>query len=285
MRYPLYSTEDFIQDEHFQKWVRHPDPDSDKFWKDFLAEYPHKAESIEEAREFILQFREYDSEVSADRIKAIKSKMNHRIDAYEQETRVRRPRRSAKMRRIARGKAVLGMAAAIVIFFVAILFLLKPAIVEDGLLALTNMEKQSTARDEERLLVLADGTKVWLNAGSQLRFPREFQDRDSREVHLDGEAFFKVTSKDDQPFIVHTEEISIKVTGTSFNLRAYSTDNVTETTVIHGTLSLITKHASEVPPLYLTADQQALFDKNGGKLTLSTNVDTSRVVAWYKNIR
>lgn len=69
-------------------------------------------------------------------------------------------------------------------------------------------------------VTLADGSEVWLNAGSTLSYPAGFKGR-YRDVYLKGEAFFNVTTQPEQPFIVHTDTISTVVLGTSFNIKAY----------------------------------------------------------------
>ncbi|MCR6722259.1 MAG: FecR domain-containing protein [Chitinophagaceae bacterium] len=81
--------------------------------------------------------------------------------------------------------------------------------------------------------MLPDGTTVWLNAGSKLHFLTDFNGA-SREVQLDGEAYFDVAKKEGKPFIVHTGEIKIKVLGTAFNVKSYPEDRNVETTLFHG---------------------------------------------------
>ncbi|MEH6306706.1 FecR domain-containing protein [Olivibacter sp. CPCC 100613] len=85
-------------------------------------------------------------------------------------------------------------------------------------------------------LLLADGTKVWLNSSSELKFPMSFSGN-SREVFLKGEAYFEIASKADQPFIVHTDKASVNVLGTKFNLNAYA-DNQVVTTLLEGKVRL-----------------------------------------------
>jgi transmembrane sensor len=82
-------------------------------------------------------------------------------------------------------------------------------------------------------LVLSDGTTVWLNAGSRLHYPDVFPG-DKREVTLEGEGFFEVAKHVDMPFFVHAGKVTVKVLGTSFDVKAYREDAAITTTLISG---------------------------------------------------
>lgn len=86
-------------------------------------------------------------------------------------------------------------------------------------------------------ITLADGTQVWLNAGSRMIYPSRFIDR-KREVFLVGEAFFNVTKNQEKPFIVKTPDIEIEVLGTQFNLSAYPEENVVQAVLTEGSIEL-----------------------------------------------
>ena len=88
-------------------------------------------------------------------------------------------------------------------------------------------------------LTLADGTKVWLNSRSSLKFPTNFQGK-SRNVILDGEGFFTVAKNKEVPFIVKTKKYDVKVLGTEFNILAYSTDSIWETSLLEGSVEIQT---------------------------------------------
>jgi ferric-dicitrate binding protein FerR (iron transport regulator) len=90
-------------------------------------------------------------------------------------------------------------------------------------------------------IVLTDGTEVWLNSASNLRFPMSFPGN-TREVYLHGEAFFKVAKNQKQPFVVHTGQTEIKVLGTSFNVDAYDTVH-TVTSLVEG--AVLTREGKE----------------------------------------
>lgn len=87
-------------------------------------------------------------------------------------------------------------------------------------------------------VVLPDGTLVWLNAGSTLSYKSNFNQQKLRKVFLIGEAFFDVTHRKAQPFIVNTEKISVKVLGTAFNIQAYPDEGKSEATLIRGSIEL-----------------------------------------------
>lgn len=88
------------------------------------------------------------------------------------------------------------------------------------------------------LITLPDGSRVWLNADSRLEFPKKF-DGPLREVRLVGEAFFDVTHNPEQPFVIRLATASIRVLGTSFNVRAYPGDPTVRTTVVTGRVAFV----------------------------------------------
>lgn len=92
----------------------------------------------------------------------------------------------------------------------------------------------------EYYAVLNDGTKVWMNSGSELVFPTRFRG-DRREVKLKGEAYFEVVSDKQKPFYVQTEEATVRVLGTAFNVLAYREDGRVEVALLRGKVSFDVK--------------------------------------------
>ncbi|MCY1636546.1 FecR family protein [Marinifilum sp. D737] len=92
-------------------------------------------------------------------------------------------------------------------------------------------------RGGEYSLVLADGTKVWLNSESSLRYPVQFVGN-KRKVELTGEAYFEVSHNPDMPFIIASHDTEIKVLGTSFNVSAYDDEEHISTTLVEGSVEL-----------------------------------------------
>ncbi len=107
--------------------------------------------------------------------------------------------------------------------------------------------------------ILPDGSEVWLNSDSYLRYSENIKDK-KREVFLEGEAYFNVKHDPDHPFIVHAAGIDIKVLGTAFNVEAYSNEELVEATLINGKIKV---ELSEYP-------DKSLILKPNEKLSIST---------------
>jgi hypothetical protein len=122
-------------------------------------------------------------------------------------------------------------------------------------------------------IVLSDGTQVWMNSASSLRFPFAFTGS-TRDVYLSGEAFFKVAKNKAQPFIVHTNQTDIKVLGTQFNVNTYKPD-VTTTSLVEGS---VTTNSANSPKLLLQPGYQAVYTPDKGFSTQTFEADVE--LAW-----
>ena len=89
-------------------------------------------------------------------------------------------------------------------------------------------------------LSLPDGSKVWINRNSTLKYPETF-DKSSREIHLEGQAYFEIAAQSQRPFIIHTAEADIEAVGTRFDLDAYPQQDLVTVTVLEGEVNLSTK--------------------------------------------
>ncbi|MCR8668733.1 FecR family protein [Aestuariibaculum sp. M13] len=121
-------------------------------------------------------------------------------------------------------------------------------------------------------IVLSDGTKVTLNAGSELRYPINFiKKQENRTVYLNGEAFFDVTTNTQQPFIVNTQDMDVEVLGTKFNVTSYRHDNKTYAVLVEGKVAahnkIINQGVIELLP------NQRVFFKGSQLKTEQVNVD------------
>ncbi|MBS0028929.1 FecR family protein [Chitinophaga sp. 22321] len=92
-------------------------------------------------------------------------------------------------------------------------------------------------------VLLPDGSRVWLNAGSKLDYPKQFAAHAAREVTLEGEAFFVIKADAERPFRVHTQAFHVRVLGTSFNVRAYPQEDSAETSLVQGAVEVVLNNA------------------------------------------
>lgn len=139
--------------------------------------------------------------------------------------------KKSPVRRILRYAAV---AAACVVAALTIWKWTSKKEIKEPALVLQQLATQNGSRSQ---LVLSDGTKVWLNAGSKLDYPKQFLGKE-RSVTLEGEAYFDVTHIEGQPFLVHTKTFTVKVLGTAFNVRAYSDEDSAATSLIRGKIAV-----------------------------------------------
>lgn len=137
----------------------------------------------------------------------------------------------------------------------------------------------TTPRGGEFLITLPDGTKVWLNAASQLKFPSVFNDA-VRKVELHGEAFFEVASQKDRPFIVEIpQKGEVIVTGTKFNINAYEDEASVKTTLIEGAVNIKSSTTGDI--VQLRPGKEAVLSKN---INVTDATNTSKTTAWKDGI-
>ncbi|MDR0430374.1 MAG: FecR domain-containing protein [Tannerellaceae bacterium] len=136
-------------------------------------------------------------------------------------------------------KRLTGYVAAVSITLLATWFVMKetPSHIDESLVA---YEEFITPPSQRAMVKLSDGTIVWLNARSSLRYPNIFT-KGERRVELNGEAFFDVAHNEELPFVVSTEKLNIKALGTEFNVHAYSGKHEFNTSLISGSVKIYNK--------------------------------------------
>lgn len=139
-----------------------------------------------------------------------------------------------------------------------------------------NYNTIETPRGGQYQVNLPDGTKVWLNAASSLRFPSSFASVQERTVTLSGEAYFEVVHLDNKPFKVKMKGYDVKVLGTSFNISNYENDGFIATSLLSGSVMADAKKQGSV---VLVPGQQAYMDYKGGGIQVQT-VDVNNALAW-----
>lgn len=135
-----------------------------------------------------------------------------------------------------------------------------------------------TPRGGQYQLILADGSKVWLNASSSLRFPTAFNGSE-RNVVLTGEAYFEIAGNKDKPFHVTTGNMQVEVLGTAFNVMAYANETAIKTTLLEGRVSVSTNEAKTI----LKPGQQATLDSRTARIKVD-RPEVEDAIAWKNGV-
>lgn len=133
----------------------------------------------------------------------------------------------------------------------------------------------NTPKGGQYQIVLPDGTKVWLNAASSLRFPTAFVGQ-YRQVEITGEVYFEVAHNTKMPFIVKAGQAEVAVLGTHFNVMAYPDENVLKTTLLEGSVRISRAGQSAI----LAPGQQARLASSSDHIRVIDDVDTEKEMAW-----
>ncbi len=314
-RFVNYETEDFILDDVFLKWVLRPDKESDLFWNDFLSKYPEKKELVKNAVFILKSVQPVEPEISEEKLSGIlyDLKRTHssprrivftaiKIAAaflllisiggliyYSLGEKYRLPFETASDESFQKGRLILADGT-VREFETEQTRILQ---VSEGETIVNN---DTIARDAVALkayktamcqiiipygkrseITLADGTHIWLNSGSQLSYPAAFSN-DSREVYLSGEAFFDIQTDHSRPFYVITNDLKLKVIGTSFNVSSYENDFTTHAVLETGKITA-SRNKMFTRPTELIPGERIVFDKTDESFS-KESVDVSLYSSW-----
>lgn len=249
---------DLILNESFREFVEDKNPESVIIWNEWIAEHPDKKEEIENAVNVIKALlNKRKVHVPADKNEALQRLMKIIEKEKPEPVRAFRNFNSIWFKIAAVGLLILGLSSLWIVFN-------KRNIINQDLA----YNEIIVPLGEKAQVVLSDGSHVWINSASKLRYPVQFGDV-SREVSLEGEAFFDVEKKHGKTFIVNTHDVKVNVLGTAFNVRCYPGDNKTQTTVVRG----------EVKVEEINGTHKALIIKPNEMATLTEKEQDGKAVA------
>ena len=130
-------------------------------------------------------------------------------------------------------------------------------------------------------LQLSDGTKVHLNSGTSLKYPVKFIDGEMRQVYLEGEAFFDVTTNKKAPFVVNATNLNVEVFGTAFNVSAYPEDSSTDVVLVEGSVVLYNENKTSKEGITILPGTKGSLLKKQSNIT-TEKVDTELYTQWMK---
>ena len=267
MDFQSYEPEDFAAEQTFSEWVLYPDTESDSFWMEWIESHPHKRKDIELARQIILIARELPEDgPSEDTIQRLWEGISER----------RAQTKSLEL--WAWSSSHVWRVAASVGGFLVLGFLAY-------MLAADRDLTYQTLYGESARFKLPDNTLVTLNANSSLKVDHDWQNKGSRHVWLEGEAFFDVSKRisNGKPikFIVHTEDLNIEVKGTRFNVNTRSEQ--TKVVLSEGNIQLQLKNSLENRTIPMRPGDLVNYSKESGTLSVKHVKDTAPLYSWKDN--
>lgn len=289
-----YTAEDFVLDPAFRKWVLHPNAASNLMWEKLLAANPSKYTEANKAREIIIHVGTKNHQMLSnvelrDLWQGIERELSEKESIYKEDKVIPLNAASTLQKQIPKRGVITKnrfhylfrvaciLALAIGLGFMAGYFL--PETVPEEL-TMVVYEERHTVPGVKAHLTLSDGSQVFLNSGSKLRYIKNFE-RDRREVFLEGEAFFEVARDSLRPFTVLTGKVKTTALGTSFNIRSYAPEALD--------ISLLTgKVAVEVPmeeTAHLTLEPGEAINVNiAGSHLAKSRFDEEMVIGWTKKL-
>lgn len=278
MPYIDYEMEDFILDNSFQNYCLGKNQEDVAFWQDWITNHPDKAETIQLVREIYISLNgNHNAEqFAADRNEFIRITEKHISETtqnYNSE-----PVKSVNISPLRKIVLYGSVAAAVLIGVFYFTKFRSFTYTKPGLKNLTvdNITKVSK-QGERKSFQLPDGSIVMLNAESVIHIDENFNTR-NRELSLEGEAYFDVAHDASRPFIIHTNNMDIKVLGTIFNVKAYPGDKITETSLIKGSVE-ISLHNHKSGKILLHPNEKIVIPNTADNIeTITTNNTDDKTV-------
>ncbi|MEX6688203.1 FecR domain-containing protein [Danxiaibacter flavus] len=255
--YNDYKEEDFLLDESFIRYCLGTDAVAIKFWKEWLEKNPDKKTIVENAKRLYFLLNGNNKPAQLRRHEAdFRQQFQQHLEAGKQN-------RSAQQytytswRQAVRRTVLYGLPVFIIVCTVLLFISRNDRTEQEGKPAYTNQ----TAYGEHKSFKLPDGTKITLNAGSKLTVSPDFN-KNLREITLDGEALLDVAHNRNKPFIIHTPSMDVRVLGTVLNIKAYSSDHKSETSLIKGMVEVTLKQPGK-QKIILRPNQKIVIEKDG----------------------
>lgn len=232
MEYSSFTAEDFAMEASFRNYCLKTNPNDELFWEQWRQQNPGKEVAVQQGIQLVLLLSgsHTEAQLLQDR-DHFRSSMTQHLDKHDQYPALRTRKNNKKY--------FLSAAAVIaaLIAVTALVFINKKS--PPGY-----QEPVYSHAGEKKSFLLPDNTKVTLNAGSTVKMAEDFNTK-TREIILEGEAFFEVTHNAAKPFIIHTQLMDIKVLGTTFNVKSYAEDKIAETSLLEGSVEVTMKNTKK----------------------------------------
>jgi transmembrane sensor len=263
-----YQLDYFLLDESFQSYALHTKPEDVEHWEAWIRKHPDASEIVQSARNAIMFIAERRV------IRENQSIRDQVLDRLTQQIFAEKKQFSKAAKKI---PMKLYWYAASITLLISLAFMFKYFYRAETPLITSQFLEVMVPDGQRSQIVLPDGTKVWLNSGSELKYPVDFLEK-ARAVYISGEAFFNVKHKNNKPFIVRLKKnISIKVLGTEFNVKCYPTDKDITTTLLNGSLTFIIEDGKKgkIQEIYLKPKEKVVYLKENQEFVVTELASTS----------
>ncbi len=232
----------------------------------------------------------YDSklnkeEVFVDSFESKEQIKNRILTKLKKEIQIEENKNQVSLSRFRQIGGIAASIAAIILISITLFINLQNKKSAEMELAASNIPylERANPNGQKSKIILSDGTTVWLNAASKIRFPEKFE-LTERKVFLEGEAFFDVTRDENRPFVIQSENAVTTVLGTTFNVKSYEKEPV-QITVASGKVKVKTKNDNSFrnDELVLIQNEQITFSPESGELT-KKNVDSNYFLSWKEDV-
>jgi len=275
MKYTEYDIDDFLMDEFFIQWVKQPNENNRHFWEKWLEQHPEKREVVMRAVSTISSVHYQAKPTIDDRLyveifeNIIKAEKEHsNTETLSGES--RRWSFTFPFGQIA--------ASLLVLFCLGMLYqvVFHPPIEEDAVREEPKLISRSNPAGKKSMVTLSDGTKIYLNAESEISYASQFSDS-LRLVSLKGEAFFEV-QKESRPFVVEIDQTRVRVLGTSFNVNQQSNGALT-VALVTGKVSINDQRGNQ---MHLEPSEMMVKEKDGN--IHKTSFDPLEITGWKDRV-
>ena len=268
--------EELILSESFREFVGDTNPESTQKWNEWIAVHPRKKEAFDTAvRVLKILMNTRKSDIIVDKDESLSKLMKLINDEEPRSVRTISFLNSVWFRIAAVGLLVVGLSSLWNVF--------RNHSVQVRDLAYNEI---IVPLGEKAQIILSDGSHVWINSASKLRYPVMFGEI-SRDVTLEGEAFFDVVKKHGKTFVVNTRDVKVNVLGTAFNVKCYPGDEKTQTTVVRGEVKVEEIHGDKKaiiirPNEMATLQNRIMPDHTAPPLNSITvkKVDPESLISW-----
>ncbi len=279
-KYNKYRIEDFVWDNYFRQWVLTPNRENHYDWSNWILENPEFKSVIQSAKEIVLSLNIQEPELSDEQMATSIKTIIENIDIHE--------RSKIKKEPYFLNRFWVGVAAALMLLIGGTWYWNSINSIEKMISSNVYLGKKELAlaksmitkeniSDSTEIILLADGSTVYLKPHGSIRYSLEFN-LEKREIYLSGNAFFEVTKNPKKPFFVYTKDLVTKVLGTSFMVDAYEDAREITVSVKTGRVSVFAQNDPnfkkktanmELEGIVLNPNQKITYNKQDIKMVKS----------------